>query len=163
SLSELCPAEPPFPVPDLLLAPKLPVTDSLDLMPALATTAPRELPEPALDDIAALNYTGGTTGLPKGCIHTHADMRYTCASFLPGARQAAAPPAAGNRRPRLAGVAGHLRAPRAARTGPGRYRPPPLRRRHHRPAQGLHPHPSRHALQLRQRPARRAGAGQGQG
>ncbi|MDY3199167.1 MAG: AMP-binding protein, partial [Pseudomonadaceae bacterium] len=80
SLSELCPAEPPFPVPDLLLAPKLPVTDSLDLMPALATTAPRELPEPALDDIAALNYTGGTTGLPKGCIHTHGDMLYTCAS-----------------------------------------------------------------------------------
>lgn len=85
SLSELCPAEPPFPVPDLLLAPKLPVTDSLDLMPALATTTPRELPEPALDDIAALNYTGGTTGLPKGCIHTHGDMLYTCASFLPAA------------------------------------------------------------------------------
>lgn len=85
SLSELCPAEPPFPAPDLLLAPKLPVTDSLDLMPALAAATPRELPEPGLDDIAALNYTGGTTGLPKGCIHTHGDMLYTCASFLPAA------------------------------------------------------------------------------
>ena len=86
SLSEVCPAEPPFPVPDLLLAPKLPITDSIDLLPALATTPPRtDLPEPMLDDIAALNYTGGTTGLPKGCIHTHGDMLYTCASFLPAA------------------------------------------------------------------------------
>ena len=86
SLSELCPAEPPFAVPDLLLAPKLPITDSIDLLPALADIEPRtDLPEPLLDDIAALNYTGGTTGLPKGCIHTHGDMLYTCASFLPAA------------------------------------------------------------------------------
>ncbi|SDS81656.1 fatty-acyl-CoA synthase/long-chain acyl-CoA synthetase [Halopseudomonas litoralis] len=86
SLSEICPAEPPFAVPELLQAPKLPVTDSIDLLPALAATEPRaELPEPQLDSIAALNYTGGTTGLPKGCIHTHGDMLYTCASFLPAA------------------------------------------------------------------------------
>ena len=86
SLSELCPAEPPFAVPDLLLAPKLPITDTIDLLPALADIEPRtDLPEPTLDEIAALNYTGGTTGLPKGCIHTHGDMLYTCASFLPAA------------------------------------------------------------------------------
>ena len=86
SLSELCPAEPPFAVPDLLLAPKLPITDTIDLLPALSDIEPRtDLPEPMLDDIAALNYTGGTTGLPKGCIHTHGDMLYTCASFLPAA------------------------------------------------------------------------------
>ena len=86
SLSELCPVDPPFAVPDLLQAPKLPVTDSIDLLSALAATEPRtDLPEPMLDDIAALNYTGGTTGLPKGCIHTHGDMLYTCASFLPAA------------------------------------------------------------------------------
>jgi len=33
-----------------------------------------------LDAMAALNYTGGTTGLPKGCIHTQRDMIYTAAS-----------------------------------------------------------------------------------
>lgn len=86
SLAEVCPAEPPFAIPELLQTPKLAVTDSIDLLPALAATEPRaDLPEPALDDIAALNYTGGTTGLPKGCIHTHGDMLYTCASFLPAA------------------------------------------------------------------------------
>ncbi len=84
SLSELCPATSPVPVPDLLQAPKLPVTDSIDMLPALAEIeAPAVLPSIALDDIAALNYTGGTTGLPKGCIHTHRDMLYTCASFMP--------------------------------------------------------------------------------
>jgi long-chain acyl-CoA synthetase len=33
-----------------------------------------------LDDIAALNYTGGTTGMPKGCEHTQRDMLYTAAT-----------------------------------------------------------------------------------
>lgn len=32
------------------------------------------------DAVAALNYTGGTTGLPKGCIHTQRDMVYTAAA-----------------------------------------------------------------------------------
>ncbi|TVP90301.1 MAG: acyl-CoA synthetase [Pseudomonadaceae bacterium] len=86
SLSEVCPANPPLQVPDLLLAPKLEVTDSLDLLSELRHYEPRDdLPQPVLDDIAALNYTGGTTGLPKGCIHTHGDMLYTCASFVPAA------------------------------------------------------------------------------
>lgn len=33
-----------------------------------------------LDSLAALNYTGGTTGLPKGCMHSQRDMVYTVAS-----------------------------------------------------------------------------------
>lgn len=40
-----------------------------------------ELPVPTDPDdphaLAALNYTGGTTGMPKGCEHTQADMLYT--------------------------------------------------------------------------------------
>ncbi|WP_313406240.1 AMP-binding protein [Aeromicrobium sp.] len=40
-----------------------------------------DLPVPADPDdpdaLAALNYTGGTTGMPKGCEHTQADMLYT--------------------------------------------------------------------------------------
>lgn len=38
------------------------------------------LPRVALDDVAAINYTGGTTGLPKGCVHTHRHMLYTAAT-----------------------------------------------------------------------------------
>ncbi len=30
--------------------------------------------------MAALNYTGGTTGMPKGCVHTQRDMIYTAAT-----------------------------------------------------------------------------------
>jgi fatty-acyl-CoA synthase len=35
-----------------------------------------------LDSVAALNYTGGTTGMPKGCIHTQRDMVFTAAANL---------------------------------------------------------------------------------
>ncbi|MCE5364653.1 AMP-binding protein [Pseudomonas anguilliseptica] len=85
SLSELRPSVPSIPVADLLLAGKVALdADLIDFLPAVercqhATPSHR----PQLDDIAALNYTGGTTGLPKGCVHTHGDMLYTCASFVP--------------------------------------------------------------------------------
>lgn len=43
--------------------------------------ADTSLPVPAdpmdLDALAALNYTGGTTGMPKGCEHTQRNMLYT--------------------------------------------------------------------------------------
>ncbi len=86
SLSELRPAQPSIPVPDLLLAPKVSGDDFLDFYAALAAcTAAAPTHRVQLDDLAALNYTGGTTGLPKGCMHSHRDMLYTCASFVPTA------------------------------------------------------------------------------
>src|SRR5690606_16536149 len=52
-------------------------------LPALeACRGPVPQHQARLDEVAALNYTGGTTGLPKGCVHTHGDMLYTCASYL---------------------------------------------------------------------------------
>ena len=79
--ADLLPAEPTIPVPDSLRTPRIACPDALELMPALAAT-PAAAPahRPGLDDIAALNYTGGTTGLPKGCVHTQRDMLYTAAS-----------------------------------------------------------------------------------
>ncbi|WP_423359343.1 AMP-binding protein [Pseudomonas citronellolis] len=83
SLSELRPATPSLPPPDMLLAPKLAGDDFIDFLPALeACRGPVPQHQARLDEVAALNYTGGTTGLPKGCVHTHGDMLYTCASYL---------------------------------------------------------------------------------
>lgn len=39
-----------------------------------------------LDSLAALNYTGGTTGMPKGCQHTQGHMLYTVASAATATR-----------------------------------------------------------------------------
>ncbi len=82
--ADLLPAEPTVPLPDSMRAPRIACPDAIELMPALAAAAAKGGPAPAhrpgLDDIAALNYTGGTTGLPKGCVHTQRDMLYTAAS-----------------------------------------------------------------------------------
>ena len=44
----------------------------------ITNTAPlAQRPEVDPASLAALNYTGGTTGLPKGCEHTHEHMVYT--------------------------------------------------------------------------------------
>jgi len=47
---------------------------------ARSRSAAFEAPANDLDAVAALNYTGGTTGLPKGCMHTQRGMLYTAAA-----------------------------------------------------------------------------------
>ncbi|MGM4893236.1 AMP-binding protein [Tardiphaga sp. 839_C3_N1_4] len=81
SFADVIPARPTIPVPDSIRAPRIAVAGATDLLPALAVLpAPKPLPPAALDDVAALNYTGGTTGMPKGCVHTQGDMVYTAAA-----------------------------------------------------------------------------------
>jgi long-chain acyl-CoA synthetase len=81
SFAEVIPAEPTIPVPDSVRTPRVAVAGATDLLPALAAMPAREpLPPASLDDVAALNYTGGTTGMPKGCVHTQGDMVYTAAA-----------------------------------------------------------------------------------
>jgi long-chain acyl-CoA synthetase len=80
SFADVLPDQPTIPVPAALLAPRVACDDAIDLMPALSiadATPPRARD---LDAVAALNYTSGTTGMPKGCVHTQRDMIYTAAT-----------------------------------------------------------------------------------
>ena len=84
-LADVVPAAPTLPLPPMAQAPRCPAEPqdhAIDLLPALAACqAPAPRAAPALDAVAALNYTGGTTGLPKGCIHTQGDMVDMAAAF----------------------------------------------------------------------------------
>ncbi|MDF3837270.1 AMP-binding protein [Cupriavidus basilensis] len=78
---DLLPRTPTLPLPPGIDTPRTVPAGTIDLMPALAAchaAAPQVTPD--LDAVAALNYTGGTTGMPKGCVHTQRDMVYTAAT-----------------------------------------------------------------------------------
>ena len=74
--------EPTLPVPaGLFAAPRDCAGADGRFMEVLAAeTGPRPDHQADLDAWAAINYTGGTTGMPKGCIHTQRDMVYTAAA-----------------------------------------------------------------------------------
>ncbi|WP_156640032.1 AMP-binding protein [Bosea sp. PAMC 26642] len=83
SFAEMLPAKPTMPVPQALLQPRIACDDAIDLLPALGDVdTPAPVVQPDLDAVAALNYTGGTTGMPKGCVHTQRDMLYTAGTGL---------------------------------------------------------------------------------
>ena len=70
--------------PSLLTQPRVPCPGTTDLLPtleAMEDAAPDV--EIDLDAAAALNYTGGTTGLPKGCVHTQRHMLHTSGVTVP--------------------------------------------------------------------------------
>lgn len=80
-LGEMLPAQPELSLPSDLLRDPVATPGTLDFLQELercTASAPQVAPD--LDAIAALNYTGGTTGLPKGCIHTQRHMLYTSAA-----------------------------------------------------------------------------------
>jgi len=62
--------------------PALPIpADVVEFVSLLNAPAPRAWPLAAPDDVAVLQYTGGTTGLPRGAIHTHATLRAATAIY----------------------------------------------------------------------------------
>ncbi len=87
--SDFLPKEPTIPIPAGLLEPGPNCPGALDMMSTLAKQEPTyPKVDVGLDDLAALNYTGGTTGLPKGCEHTQRDMIYTAGcAIATGARE----------------------------------------------------------------------------
>ena len=82
----LCDEDEAFgPLPDAPPMPALPVLpEGIMTFPAFTQGASDLLhAEPgALDDIALLQYTGGTTGRPKAAIHTHASLSAAVNSYL---------------------------------------------------------------------------------
>jgi len=78
SLMDYLPDNPTIPVHETLLTPKIECPGATDFLSMLDSQEP-DFPDNGvtLDDVVALNYTGGTTGLPKGCEHTQRDMVYT--------------------------------------------------------------------------------------
>jgi fatty-acyl-CoA synthase len=69
-----------LPVPDVVSAPREEAGDAILWEAALG--AGRTPKEPAVgpEDLACLPYTSGTTGKPKGCVHTHRTLQATLVS-----------------------------------------------------------------------------------
>jgi fatty-acyl-CoA synthase len=74
-----CPAEE---IPDWVAAPRLPLAGAKQhgFEEALALALPLDPERTGPDDLAVLPYTSGTTGHPKGCMHTHATVLASLAS-----------------------------------------------------------------------------------
>ncbi len=76
-------------------APALPEGPGIGpLQPLLHTPLPVQWPKVRPGDVAMLQYTGGTTGMPKGAILTHANMTAATAIYLAWADDALPPPGA---------------------------------------------------------------------
>ncbi len=80
SLTEYLPAKPSIPTPSGMANHHPATSHAARWRDVMRAALPEEWPQTHLDDLAALNYTGGTTGLPKGCEHTQRHMLYTAAA-----------------------------------------------------------------------------------
>lgn len=68
-LSDYLPENPELNVPDFMKM-KMEVEDAIDWKDSLSERDPPEILV-TQEDLALIPYTAGTTGLPKGCMHTH--------------------------------------------------------------------------------------------
>ena len=62
----------------------LPIAESDDcigLRTLMNTEAPAHFPQISKEDVAVLQYTGGTTGVPKGAMLTHTNLTASCAIY----------------------------------------------------------------------------------
>jgi long-chain acyl-CoA synthetase len=81
SFADFLPANPLFPVHESMPTPRKLFADTVDLREILKAEDPSyPRPEITLDDVALLQFTGGTTGLPKGAMLTHGNQLFKSAA-----------------------------------------------------------------------------------
>lgn len=80
ALIEMVPEQPEINCPATVTAAAGSCPGTTALLPAIAAMPGEAVEAGDLDSPAALNYTGGTTGMPKGCVHTQRDMVFTGAA-----------------------------------------------------------------------------------
>lgn len=66
-----------LPVPDIVRAPATPLAGAIAWADALRETLMPTTHTAGPDDLALMPYTSGTTGAPKGCLHTHRSVMHT--------------------------------------------------------------------------------------
>jgi acyl-CoA synthetase (AMP-forming)/AMP-acid ligase II len=73
SLRDYLPNNPTLPLSPEMRQPKITIPEAFDFLEFLCHATPQPLPKMTnlKEDIALLQYTGGTTGMPKGAIITH--------------------------------------------------------------------------------------------
>lgn len=80
-MADWVPETPAFHCPPSIVSDPSKAEGAEDFMAAIESCdAPVPQIPTDLDAVAALNYTGGTTGMPKGCVHTQRHMIYTAAT-----------------------------------------------------------------------------------
>jgi long-chain acyl-CoA synthetase len=80
SYKDFLPTRPIFPPHESMLEPKKNFPNTVDLMEILNTKSPKYTsPEISMEDVALLQFTGGTTGLPKGAMLTHGNQLFKSA------------------------------------------------------------------------------------
>jgi len=70
-----------LPIPDFVRAPRM-VTAGIAWCDAIAPALVPGEHRAGPDDLAVMPYTSGTTGKPKGCMHTHASVQSTTVPYL---------------------------------------------------------------------------------
>jgi len=76
SFHDYLPQEPAFPIHDMMKAKKRKYDEGSDFLGIIKRYKSPPKVDVSLSDYGFILYTGGTTGLPKGCVHTQQDLMY---------------------------------------------------------------------------------------